>query len=921
MVEESLPELSQVLEIRTEEDVHQELSRKLDGLSQPEAPDPADEGQNIQRQVELGEITPFEADAKKKCLSTTAATGTFNATTGLLDLEKYLKRQAEVAAKRKQNPKKPSQSANPSTKPHPSRRRPETPSEITEKLKKSKEIPLKRKKSLELPHSVEKPQKSNRNRRKLLPPSPQASEDSLKSPSTPPDSLPPSEISRDSETGSEYTPSSDESVTPPSSPRPHKRKRNPCRTLDDGDEEHYHSRLSKLPRASVNPSQTSLRTISNLFKLPKSLWKRLYPFQRVSVHWLWELHTRNLGGLLGDEMGLGKTIQIIAFLAGLDCSELLSDGGRFRGLGPSLIVCPATLLEQWVDHFHSWYPALRVATLHQSGNYQGTPSDLLESLKTGGVLLTSYTGVLRNSDVLIPFKWHYVILDEGHKIRNPAAKITKLVKKLSTPHRLLLTGSPMQNSLKELWSLFDFILPGKLGTLDAFIEHCATPITRGGYANASTLQEATALQVATMLKEAITPYLLRRTKIDVQHHLTLPDKNEQVLFCSLTQEQTDLYKNYLTSENIKTILHEKAADGRGRARMLMAVTALRKICNHPDLFTYTAELPRCEAYGDEEEEEEAIDENVVLEEFGHWRKSGKMAVVRSLLKIWRKQHHRALIFTQGRQMMAVLEGLLQKENYKYLRLDGTTPMGERQKSIKLFNLDDSYFVFVSTTRVGGLGVNLTGANRVIIYDPDWNPATDAQARERAWRIGQEKNVTIYRLISAGTIEEKIYHRQIFKLLLSNKVLDDPRQRRLFQTSDLSELFHLNEPVDGTATESDRLFGNSIVTKKKLKDGRAKGEITVSAMFEGERVDFLVGRRLGNSGKRETEEVVDDDNYVLSKLFSKSGVSSAMVHDTVLASAKLEGHMATPVHRLARESAQESMEGIRKSRKWCWKPHF
>uniref|UniRef100_A0A0C9RXG4 DNA repair and recombination protein RAD54-like n=1 Tax=Fopius arisanus TaxID=64838 RepID=A0A0C9RXG4_9HYME len=617
-------------------------------------------------------------------------------------------------------------------------------------------------------------------------------------------------------------------------------------------------------------------------------------------------------------MGLGKTVQVIAFLAGLDCSELLSDGGRFRGLGPTLIICPATLLEQWVDHFHSWYPALRVATLHQSGSYHGSPSDLVESLKTGGVLLTSYSGVIRNSDLLIPFKWHYVILDEGHKIRNPSAKITKLVKKLSTPHRLLLTGSPMQNSLKELWSLFDFILPGKLGTLDAFIEHCATPITRGGYANASTLQEATALQVATMLKEAITPYMLRRTKTDVQHHLTLPEKNEQVLFCSLTEEQTDLYKNYLISENVKTILHDKTTtDGRGRARMLVAVTALRKICNHPDLFTYTADSPSHTIHGDDDddEEEEEIDENV-LEEFGHWRKSGKMTVVRSLLKIWKKQGHRALIFTQGRQMMAVLEGLLQKEDYKYLRLDGTTPMTERQKSIKLFNQDDSYFVFISTTRVGGLGINLTGANRVIIYDPDWNPATDAQARERAWRIGQMKNVTIYRLISAGTIEEKIYHRQIFKLLLSNKVLDDPRQRRLFQTSDLSELFHLNEPIDGASTESDRLFGNSIVRKRANADGGAPG---VSAVFEGERVEYLVGRRLGRSGG--DEEVVDDDNYVLSKLFSKSGVSSAMIHDTVLASAKVEGHMVAPVHRLARESAQESMEGIKKSRKWCWKPTF
>lgn len=476
----------------------------------------------------------------------------------------------------------------------------------------------------------------------------------------------------------------------------------------------------------------------------------------------------------------------------------------------------------------------------------------------------------------------------------------------------------MQNSLKELWSLFDFILPGKLGTLDAFIEHCATPITRGGYSNASTLQEATALQVATMLKEAITPYMLRRTKSDVQRHLALPEKNEQVLFCSLTQEQVDLYKSYITSENVKTVLHDKGSDNRGRARMLVAVTALRKICNHPDLFTYTSEAQLTQASFSYEacnaqvadEEEEDIDEELALEGFGHWKKSGKLTVVRSLLRIWKKQGHRALIFSQGRQMMGVLEGLLQKEDYKYLRLDGTTPMGERQKSIKLFNLDTSYFVFISTTRVGGLGVNLTGANRVIIYDPDWNPATDAQARERAWRIGQEKNVTIYRLISAGTIEEKIYHRQIFKLLLSNRVLDDPKQRRLFQTSDLSELFHLNEPIDGSSTESDRLFGNSVVSRRE-KSG-------VSAIFEGERVEYLMGRRLAKS--KDEGEVVDDDDYVLNKLFSKSGVNSVMQHDHVLGSARVEG-MERPVHKLARETAMESMDGLRQSRKWCWRPSW
>lgn len=201
---------------------------------------------------------------------------------------------------------------------------------------------------------------------------------------------------------------------------------------------------------------------------------------------------------------------------------------RFRGLGPTLIVCPATLMEQWVKYFHDWWPVIRCIMLHQSSTFQGDVKYILSIIRSGGILITSYAGIVIHQEELLKMKWHYVILDEGHKIRNPDAKVSKVVKRVLTPHRILLSGSPMQNSLKELWSLFDFVLPGKLGTLPAFMEHCANPITRGGYANASRLQEATALQVATMLKNAISPYLLRRTKNDVQHHVTLPQKNEQV---------------------------------------------------------------------------------------------------------------------------------------------------------------------------------------------------------------------------------------------------------------------------------------------------------------------------------------------------------------------------------------------------------
>ncbi|XP_043605612.1 DNA excision repair protein ERCC-6-like isoform X2 [Bombus pyrosoma] len=1078
-----------VLSIRSEESIFNEASKEIDNFMKSNIKTKKDSielnndngtgtidcsGQKkLKKQVQTGEITPFQAIEKQFDLLKTK--GTFNKSSHLLDLEKYLRQQAELAKQRKrlkENSKASKYTSN-----------------NTVTIKKPKLLNTHPKE-----FKIVKKTKIKANKKKLV-----SEFDTSKSLNKNNDINYETENNITNDSESEYVPSDEQTDSADEEKSCKKRKSltksvHTKRVLDDGNEEMYRERVEN----SGYPKDEPLHKIDNLFKIPQSIWKKLYKYQKVSVQWLWELHLRGLGGLLGDEMGLGKTVQVIAFLAGLDCSELLSDGGRFRGLGPTIIVCPATLMEQWVKHFHEWWPILRVVVLHQCGTYNGNLEYLMHSLKSGGVLITSYSGMLIHKDLLVTSQWHYVILDEGHKIRNPQAKISKAVKEFSTPHRLLLTGSPMQNSLKELWSLFDFILPGKLGTLPAFLEHCATPITRGGYTNASPLQEAIALQVATMLRDTITPYMLRRTKNDVQHHLSLPEKNEQVLFCSLTGEQKELYKEYLRSADVSFILHEKSnsVSRRYRARLLIALSVLRKICNHPDLFLYTNPV----------DSDEDIDvSNEALEKFGYWKRSGKMIVVRSLLKIWKKQGHRVLLFTQGRQMMHVLESLVQSEEYSYLRMDGITSMSQRQETIRLFNKDPSYFVFLLTTRVGGLGVNLTGANRVVIYDPDWNPATDAQARARAWRIGQNKKVTIYRLITAGTIEEKMYHRQIFKILLANKVLEDPRQHKLFKTSDLVELFNFNESINNNSSEIDQLFGqsrlvssstkfssnkiekmrklaatlsknisqntsnstsviqiahatenhyvsschnnnidqdilkhnyeifkdnltkegiknesnllkknedvpfsatqestndnniqnkisknieyNADILNNKLEDedhtltSRSNSDIKIhgtsnkatvqclsndaniteildrsnetvtcnmnmnedtlsklnknhckekrkrssrleehaaSALFEGERVSHLIGRRLGRSLTEEPKPI-EDDQYVLEKLFAKASVTSAFQHETVLSNSEYNSDDKNPMQRLARETAQENMDSIRKSRKWCWKP--
>ena len=320
-------------------------------------------------------------------------------------------------------------------------------------------------------------------------------------------------------------------------------------------------------------------------------------------------------------------------------------GSKWRGLGPCIIVCPTTILHQWVREFHKWWPPFRVAVLHSSGTHTGSRSTLVRFINAScGILVMSYQAVTANVELLSSLNWHYVVLDEGHKIKNPDAQATLAVKQLTTVHRLILSGSPLQNNLKELWSLFDFVYPGKLGTLPVFLQQFSLPITQGGYANASTVQVATAYKCATVLRDTINPYLLRRMKSDVKNHINLPEKNEQVLFCRLTEEQRHCYRSYLDSKEVKNILD-------GRMQVFVGLLFLRKICNHPDLYTG----------GPQRFPAEDISELTEEDKYGWYKRSGKMIVIHSLLKLWKKQGHRVLLFTQSRQMLRILEAYIMQQ--------------------------------------------------------------------------------------------------------------------------------------------------------------------------------------------------------------------------------------------------------------------
>lgn len=704
-------------------------------------------------------------------------------------------------------------------------------------------------------------------------------------------------------------------VAPPAGPR------------DDGILAEYKLRLKRWETLQKNngidvknqPAFTLDK--SNGFKIPKSIWKRLFGYQKTGVRWLYELYTQKVGGIIGDEMGLGKTVQVCAFLAALHfCGQLKR---------PALIVCPATVLDQWVDELHQWWPPLRVAILHSIGTAMGgkrsdeghsgsedEESDLEDEeeeevlskskqnarnlvnsiFETGHVIVTTYSGVKIYEKYLTSKTWGYCCLDEGHKIRNPDSEVSLACKQIKTPYRLILSGTPIQNNLTELWSLFDFIFPGRLGTLPVFQAQFSVPINVGGYANATNTQVQTAYKCAVVLRDMIAPYMLRRMKSDVASDL--PEKTEKVLFCKLTKPQRKAYLSFLKSDELSSIM-------KGKRQVLFGVDILRKICNHPDLILQDTQS---EDYGDPE-------------------KSGKMQVVKALLELWHAQGNRALLFSQTRQMLDILESFVRMLNLRYLRMDGSTPISHRQQLVDKYNRDESIDVFLLTTKVGGLGVNLTGANRVIIYDPDWNPSTDIQARERAWRLGQKKEVMIYRLMIAGSIEEKIYQRQIFKQFLTNKILKDPKQKRFFKNTDLHDLFKL-----GDGSESAEIFANeSSISNRRNGRGtngsgndyqgggtsesnakRRKREPTddlsklAGVAKESEFESEETAKQKGNSDPASNEE-----SNILEGIFAKAGVQSSLEHDAIVNASRPDTVL---MEREAERIASQAAEALKESRK-------
>ena len=454
------------------------------------------------------------------------------------------------------------------------------------------------------------------------------------------------------------------------------------------------------------------------YEIPDEIKGTLRDYQKFGFKWLKTLAKYGFGGILADDMGLGKTLQVLAFL--------LSEK-KEKGMIPNLIVVPTSLVFNWEEEVSKFAPDLKILLIH--GN-KAERIELLKNVDQYDLIVTSYPLLRRDVELYQKFIFRYCIIDEAQHIKNASSLNAKSVKSITAKNYFALTGTPMENSVMELWSIFDFLMPGYLLSNKKFIDKYERPIFRDG--DMDRLKD---------LNKHIKPFILRRIKKEVLQEL--PDKIEQKIIVEMTKEQKKLYLAYIKAlkDDLEIEIKDKGFN-RSHIKILAALTRLRQICCHPELFVedYTGGSGKLESF------EEIIQDAI-------------------------EGGHRILVFSQFRTMLDIIKERFDGKGIQHMYLNGSTPMERRGEMVKDFNNGEGD-VFLISLKAGGTGLNLTGADMVIHFDPWWNPAVEDQATDRAYRIGQENTVQVMRLITKGTIEEKIFKLQEKKREMIDMVIKE-----------------------------------------------------------------------------------------------------------------------------------------------------
>lgn len=546
-----------------------------------------------------------------------------------------------------------------------------------------------------------------------------------------------------------------------------------------------------------------------LIPAPIAQWLRQYQVEGVAF--LHKAFVYQQGALLGDDMGLGKTVQVIAFLtAAFGKTGDERDAKRMRKMRRAhaawyprvLVICPGTLIDNWKTEFDRW-------GFWQVDVFHGSLKETALEAATAGrveVLITTYTTYRINQSAINSISWDAVIADECHQIKGRRAEVTQAMNNINALCRIGLTGTAIQNNYEELWTLLNWANPGKLGPLAIWKSTICQPLKVGQSHNASDHELGKGRKTAKALVANLLPqFFLRRLKTLIADQL--PKKSDRVVFCPLTKIQEDAYQRLLDSElfvNIRTSQQPCDCGAEGAKRgsccyqllsdgtnwtdyKLAAISHIRRLASHLALLIPQGTDPK-----EKQDKDLALLQIALPDEWRELNRNrnairnysnpsfcGKWRVLQKLLAFWHASGDKVLVFSHQVRLLQMLRQLFTTTSYSVAYLDGSLPLHERASAVANFNADPSQFVFLISTKAGGVGLNITAANKVVIVDPHWNPAYDLQAQDRAYRIGQTRNVEVFRLVSAGTIDEIIYARQIYKQQMANIGYSASAERRYF----------------------------------------------------------------------------------------------------------------------------------------------
>ncbi|EEB13299.1 conserved hypothetical protein [Pediculus humanus corporis] len=564
--------------------------------------------------------------------------------------------------------------------------------------------------------------------------------------------------------------------------------------------------MQKCSRLAIEMEKAVSAGTSNVTVQPKLLNEnlKLASYQMVGLNWLLVLHHKGLNGILADEMGLGKTVQIIAFLAYLQEMSEKNENGDGDGSNPHLIVVPSSTMDNWRNELERWCPSLKVFLYYGSMDERKAMRIQFSQhgIKDLDVILTTYNLITSTSEEKKMFKvlpFNYVIFDEAHMLKNMNTQRFENLMRVNAKHRILLTGTPLQNNLLELMSLLTFVMPEMFAKKKEYLK-CLFTRNKTNGATIETIPKFEQEQVS-QAKKIMQPFVLRRLKKDVLKDL--PKKTEEIIYCEMIEKQKFKYENLISTFSKKTE-NKNTKEDIDEVSGLSMMMDLRKLSNHPLLLREIYDENKLESIAKilaKEKDYKETNVGYIIEDLSvmsdyqihalcksfkslseyelkdeEFVKSGKFQKLDEMLPKLKEENHRVLIFSQFVIMLDVMEEYLRIRGHKYLRLDGSTQVIIRQELIDAFNEDSSIFVFILSTRAGGLGINLTAADTVIIHDMDFNPYNDKQAEDRCHRVGQTKPVSVYKFIGKNTIEENIHQVALEKLNLEKKISSEESEQ-------------------------------------------------------------------------------------------------------------------------------------------------